>query len=146
MPSFVLPALPAATRLEVLQVDAAPIVRHSACGQQSLGFQAFDQPGKLTFVATEVGDQITERRPGISGEETKEFALQVRQLMQTITHSAILLRAKEVHDRVDRFENSLGRSRGLFVDIINRFLSHSRYCQQKLENENPIFGVPRGFS
>jgi transposase len=28
MPSFVLPALPAAARLEVLQVDAAPIVRH----------------------------------------------------------------------------------------------------------------------
>jgi hypothetical protein len=28
MPSFALPALPVAARLEVLQVDAAPIVRH----------------------------------------------------------------------------------------------------------------------
>nr|WP_293391377.1 hypothetical protein [Nevskia sp.] len=81
--------------------------------------QAADQASELALVAARVGNQIAEGRPDPPREKAQYLAFHGRELMWPIAQDAVLLRAKQMHDRVDRLDHGLCDLAFGLIDNIN---------------------------
>ena len=85
--------------------------------EQTLILEAPDQPGELSLVLLQMGDQIAQRRTRVANKKPKNLPLHVRQVIAALPEHLVLLRTEQMHNGVDGRKDVIGQRPGLFLDV-----------------------------
>ena len=100
-----------------LERDTSAISGSGLRLKQTLILEAPDQPGELSLVLLQMGDQISQSRARVPTEKAENLPLHVRQVVAALPKHPVLLRTEQMHDGMDGREDVIGQRLGLFVDV-----------------------------
>jgi hypothetical protein len=103
--------------------------------KQTMILEAPDQPGELSLVLLQMGNQIAQSRARVPIEEAENPPLHMRQVVAALPKHPVLLRTEQMHNGMDGREDVIGQRLGLFVDVSDVHVGHvdilNRYSHRK---------------
>ena len=129
----------AATLAGCLERDTPAISGLGLRLKQTMILEAPDQPGELSLVLLQMGDQIAQRRARVPNKKAKNLPLHVRQVVAALPEHPVLLRPEQMHDGMDGREDFIGQRPGLFVDVSNVHAGHVDILNRFSHREKSIF-------
>ena len=111
--------------------------------KQTMILETPDQPGELSLVLLQMGDQIAQRRARVPNKKAKNLPLHVRQVVAALPKHPVLLRTEQMHDGMDGREDVIGQRLDLFMDVSDVPPGHVDILNRFRHREKSIFNAQR---